>query len=107
MLSRGSGAWRGISICDACEEDPRFAPAWARLGRMHHVMGNALGTGTSERIEQAEAALRRALDLNPDLPMAHKFLAQLDIDYGRAEAAMTRLIGRGPAVRVRSHSPDW
>jgi DNA-binding winged helix-turn-helix (wHTH) protein/tetratricopeptide (TPR) repeat protein len=80
------------------EEDPKFAPAWARLGRMHHVMGKYLETGTHEHLEQAEAALRRALDLNPDLPMAHKFLAQLDNDFGRAEAAMTRLIGRGPAV---------
>ena len=67
------------------EEDPRFAPAWARLGRMHHVMGKYLETGTREHLEQAEAALRRALDLNPDLPMAHKFLAQLDNDFGRAE----------------------
>lgn len=80
------------------EEDPRFAPAWARLGRMHHVMGKYLETGTHEHLEQAEAALRRALDLNPDLPMAHKFLAQLDNDFGRAEASMTRLIGRGPAA---------
>jgi DNA-binding winged helix-turn-helix (wHTH) protein/tetratricopeptide (TPR) repeat protein len=80
------------------EEDPRFAPAWARLGRMHHVMGKYLETGTHEMIEQGEAALRRALQLNPDLPMAHKFLAQLDLDLGRAQDAMTRLIGRGPAV---------
>lgn len=80
------------------EEDPRFAPAWARLGRMHHVMGKYLETGTREHLEQAEAALRRALDLNPDLPMAHKFLAQLDNDFGRAEDSMTRLIGRGPAA---------
>jgi eukaryotic-like serine/threonine-protein kinase len=80
------------------EEDPRFAPAWARLGRMHHVMGKYTESGTREHLEQAEAALRRALDLNPDLPMAHKFLAQIDNDFGRAEDAMTRLIGRGPAV---------
>jgi DNA-binding winged helix-turn-helix (wHTH) protein/tetratricopeptide (TPR) repeat protein len=80
------------------EEDPRFAPAWARLGRMHHVMGKYLETGTHENLEQAEAAFRRALELNPDLPMAHKFLAQLDSDFGRAHDAMTRLIGRGPAA---------
>lgn len=80
------------------EEDPRFAPAWARLGRMHHVMGKYLDTGTREHLDQAEAALRHALDLNSDLPMAHKFLAQLDSDFGRAQDAMTRLIGRGPAA---------
>jgi len=80
------------------EEDPRFAPAWARLGRMHHVMGKYLETGTRESLEQADAAFRRALELNADLPMAHKFLAQLDVDFGRAQDAMTRLIGRGPAA---------
>ena len=80
------------------EEDPRFAPAWARLGRMHHVMGKYLETGTREHLEQAEAALRRALQLNPDLPMAHKFLAQIDSDFGRSQDAMMRLIGRGPAA---------
>jgi DNA-binding winged helix-turn-helix (wHTH) protein/tetratricopeptide (TPR) repeat protein len=79
------------------EEDPRFAPAWARLGRMHHVMGKYVDTGTRDSLEQAEAALRRALSLNPDLPMAHKLLAQVDNDLGRAKDAMTRLIGRGPS----------
>jgi TolB-like protein/tetratricopeptide (TPR) repeat protein len=80
------------------EEDPRFAPGWARLGRMYHVMGKYLETGTGESLEQADAAFRRALVLNPDLPMAHKMLAQLDVDLGRVQDAMTRLIGRGPSA---------
>jgi len=79
------------------EEDPRFAPAWARLGRMHHVMGKYLETGTTETLVQADAALRRALELNPALPLAHKLLAQLDVDLGRVHDAMTRLIGHSPS----------
>ena len=79
------------------EEDPRFAPAWARLGRMHHVMGKYFETGTTETLEQADAALRRALELNPVLPLAHKLLAQLDVDLGRVHDAMTRLVGHSPS----------
>jgi DNA-binding winged helix-turn-helix (wHTH) protein/tetratricopeptide (TPR) repeat protein len=76
------------------EEDPKFAPAWARLGRIHHVMAKYLETGLSEELAQAEKALQRALELNPDLPMAHKLYAQLEVDLGRASSAMTRLIAR-------------
>lgn len=78
----------------AVEEDPRFAPAWARLGRIHHVMTKYLENGTREGFDRAEAAFRRALELNPDLPVAHKLLAQLEVDLGRARDAMARLVGR-------------
>jgi TolB-like protein len=80
------------------EEDPRYAPAWARLGRIHHVMSKYLPAGSSEGLKQAEAALRRALELNPDLALAHKLLAQLDVDLGRAPDAMARLIERAHAT---------
>jgi eukaryotic-like serine/threonine-protein kinase len=76
------------------EEDPAYAPAWARLGRIHHVMSKYLPAGTSGELEKAEIALRRALELNPELALAHKLLAQLDVDQGRAHDAMTRLIER-------------
>jgi DNA-binding winged helix-turn-helix (wHTH) protein/tetratricopeptide (TPR) repeat protein len=76
------------------EEDPRYAPAWARLGRIHHVMGKYLPTGTQESLVDAEAAFRRALELNADLTMAHKLFAQLEVDLGRAHDAMVRLIER-------------
>lgn len=76
------------------EEDPAYAPAWARLGRIHHVMSKYLPAGTSDGLEKAQAALRRALELNPELAPAHKLMAQLDADRGRARDAMTRLIER-------------
>ena len=76
------------------EEDPRYAPAWARLGRIHHVMGKYLPTGTQHGLVQAEAAFRRALEVNPDLTMAHKLFAQLEVDLGRAHDAMVRLTER-------------
>ena len=74
------------------EADPRYAPAWARLGRIHHVMSKYLPTGAREGMEQAEAAFCRALELNPELAIAHKFYAQLEVDLGRAGDAMARLL---------------
>ena len=75
-------------------EDPRYAPAWARLGRMHHVMAKYLETGTNEGLGLAEAAFKQALVLNADQSMAHKLYAQLEADLGRAHDAMVRLLGR-------------
>jgi DNA-binding winged helix-turn-helix (wHTH) protein/tetratricopeptide (TPR) repeat protein len=76
------------------EEDPNFAPGWARLGRIHHVMGKYLDTGTQDSLDNAEEAFRRALELNPDLSITHKLYAQLEVDRGRARDAMARLIER-------------
>lgn len=76
------------------EEDACYAPAWARLGRMHHVLAKYQPGGTQESLDNAEAAFRRALALNPDLPIAHKLFAQLEVDLGRANEAMVRLLER-------------
>lgn len=76
------------------DADPCYAPAWARLGRIHHVMAKYLPTGAKDGLERAEAAFRQALDLNPDLAIAHKFYAQLEVDLGRAAGAMTLLLPR-------------
>lgn len=75
-------------------EDPGYAPAWARLGRIHHVMAKYLPSESKEGLERSEEAFRRALDLNPDLAIAHKFYAQLEVDFGRAADAMKRLLPR-------------
>jgi DNA-binding winged helix-turn-helix (wHTH) protein/tetratricopeptide (TPR) repeat protein len=83
------------------EEDPAYAPAWARLGRMYHVIGKYLDAGADDNFPRAEAAFARALELNPDLPLAHKLFAQLDVDRGRAESAMARLLERS-----RSADPE-
>jgi DNA-binding winged helix-turn-helix (wHTH) protein/tetratricopeptide (TPR) repeat protein len=80
------------------EADPCYAPAWARLGRVHHVMAKYLPTGAREGLDQAEAAFRQALDLNPDLAIGHKFYAQLEVDLGRAAGAVTRLITRAQSA---------
>ena len=74
------------------ELDSRFAPAWARLGRCHRVIGKYIdASGDTEAA--AEDAFRRALTLHPRLTIAHKFFANLEADIGRAQDALVRLLG--------------
>jgi eukaryotic-like serine/threonine-protein kinase len=73
------------------ELDPRFAPAWAHLGRCHRVIGKYID-GSTDSEAHAEEALRRALELNPRLSLAHKFYANLEADIGQPERAMLRLL---------------
>ncbi|MEO5819765.1 MAG: protein kinase [Vicinamibacteraceae bacterium] len=74
------------------ERDPRFAPAWARVGRCHRIIGKYIDPdpGSDSR---AEDAFRRALALNPRLSLAHKFYANLEADIGQASGALRRLLG--------------
>jgi len=74
------------------ELDPRFAPAWAQLGRCHRVIGKYIDP-SPDSLKRAEEALRRALELNPRLAVAHKYLAALEADMGEAIRAMERLLG--------------
>jgi eukaryotic-like serine/threonine-protein kinase len=71
--------------------DPNFAPAWAHLGRCHRVIGKFID-GNSDSERDAEHALRRALAIDPDLSVAHKFYAALEADMGAAEGAIVRLV---------------
>jgi serine/threonine protein kinase/tetratricopeptide (TPR) repeat protein len=73
------------------EADPDFAPAWAHLGRCHRVIGKFLDSSDAN-YARAEHALRRALELSPELPIAHKFYAHLEADTGHAEKALVRLL---------------
>ena len=76
------------------ELDPRYAPAWARLGRVHRVMAKYGAGGLQENITAAEAAFRRALELSPELPLAHNLYTYFEIEeFGAARQAMLRLLG--------------
>jgi serine/threonine protein kinase/tetratricopeptide (TPR) repeat protein len=76
----------------AVELDSQFAPAWANLGRCHRVLGKYFES--PDGAAQAERAFQRALAINPDLPLLHKYYAQLECDAGRALEAMRRLLRR-------------
>jgi serine/threonine protein kinase/tetratricopeptide (TPR) repeat protein len=88
------------------EEDDAFAPAWARLGRCYRVIGKYFENYLEDRPRNrqlAEAAFRRALELNPDLPIAHKLFTHLEAETGRAPEAMVRLLRLAKSLR---HDPE-
>jgi len=104
-MSRESTQWQAsLDLYEQCvKEDPHYAPAWAGVGRMEHMIGKYIGGDTATHLTRAEAALTRALDLNPDLSAAEKAYAHLEVDLGRAEQSMVRLLRR---ARERTVDPE-
>jgi len=78
----------------ACiERDPAFAPAWARLGRTYRVMAKYAHGDVTEDYRLAEEAFRKALELSPDLSIAHNLFTHYEIEQlAGAPAAMLRLL---------------
>jgi len=88
---------------ECLQEDPRYAPAWARLGRVYRILAKFFDTNPQENLNRAESAFIRALEINPDLSVAHNLYAHLEVDLGRAQHAMTRLLER---AHSRTTDPD-
>jgi eukaryotic-like serine/threonine-protein kinase len=99
-LSKEQSGWdSAVDFYNRClEQDPHYAPAWARLGHVYRLMGKYRGDPASKNRALAEHALRRALALNPDLSLAHSVLAQMEVDYGHAREAMVRLLRQAAQV---------
>jgi serine/threonine protein kinase/tetratricopeptide (TPR) repeat protein len=104
-MSRDSRNWRpALELYEQCTlDDPHYAPAWAGIGRMHRMIGKYVEEEAGERFARAENALRRAIELNPDLSSAENVYAHLEVDLGRAEQSMVRLLRR---ARERSSDPE-
>jgi non-specific serine/threonine protein kinase len=86
------------------ELDPGYAPAWARLGRVYRVLAKYAHGNVEEDRRAAEEAFRKALELNPDLPLAHSLYTYFEIEeYGAACEAMVRLLG---LASTRAADPD-
>ena len=102
QLRLETGSWRQAraSFERCLEIDPTFAPAWAELGRLNRVLAKY---GDVALLAQAETALRKALEIEPDNGPAQYYYAQLDIDLGRLDDSLTRLLAR---VRQRRAEPQ-
>ena len=85
------------------DEDPSFAPAWARLGRCHRLLAKYFLDRPEENLARADEAFKRALELDPALPVAHKFYAHREAETGRAKDAMVRLLG---LARTSRNDPE-
>jgi eukaryotic-like serine/threonine-protein kinase len=104
-MSRDTRHWQAaLDLYEQCvKDDPHYAPAWAGIGRMQRMIGKYVDADTKERFAQAEVALKRALELNPDLSAAERVYAHLEVDLGRAEESMVRLLRR---ARGRAADPE-
>jgi len=67
------------------------------------MLGKYVENPAANHFAHAEEALKRALDLNPDLSSAENVYAYLEVDLGRSEAAMVRLVRR---ARERPADPE-
>ena len=83
------------------EEDPAYAPAWARLARIYRVISLYSDEASEQNYPLAEQAFKRALELNPELSFAHNHYTMVELETGRARGAMLRLL-----ERARSHATD-
>jgi tetratricopeptide (TPR) repeat protein len=70
---------------------------------MHRMLAKYVDEESYDRQLRGEAALKRALELNPDLSSAENLLAHLEVDLGRAEESMVRLLRR---AKDRPADPD-
>ena len=75
------------------EEDPKFAPGWARLGRAHRLLAKYHLEAPEHNLALSGEAFRRALELDPELPIAHKLVAHHEAERGDARGALKRLLG--------------
>jgi tetratricopeptide (TPR) repeat protein len=75
----------------AVDADPKFAPAWAALGRACRVYGKYYAD-RDENDRLAEDAFRMAFTLSPDLPLAHRYFTHFESEHGRAGDAIVRLL---------------
>jgi len=92
MARTYDGLVRARGLYERCLElDPRFAPAWAYVGRCHRVIGKYIEPSPDSET-RAEEAFRRALEINPRLSVAHKLYANLESDMGQAQSAIVRLL---------------
>ena len=78
---------------ECLDEDPDYAPAWARLGRCYRTL-EKFGWDGPQSLELAKWAFHRAFTLSPDLPIAHNLYTPIETDTGHAQAAMVRLLGQ-------------
>jgi serine/threonine protein kinase/tetratricopeptide (TPR) repeat protein len=98
-----SGFSEAIGLYEQCVAlDPGYAPAWARLGRARWMVGKFSQHG-AEKLGTGRSAIERALELNPDLPLAHNLYTNIQVDQGRALDALRRLLKR---LRTSKTDPD-
>jgi eukaryotic-like serine/threonine-protein kinase len=93
-VGKDAAGWdAAVALYTNClDQDPQYAPAWARLGRIHRLLAKYRSEDSETNRVRAEHALERALSLNPELSLAHHVIAQMEVESGRTREAMVRLL---------------
>lgn len=65
----------------AIRADPNFAPAYAALASTYTTAASLNLLAPNEAYPNAERAARRALEIDPNIALAHLALADVEIDY--------------------------
>jgi TolB-like protein len=89
---------------ESLADDSQFAPAWARLGRVCRILAK-YGHRDAEKLRaEAQQAFSKALELNPDLPLAHNYYTYFEVEeLGDPVRAMRRLLAQ---AQTGSADPD-
>jgi non-specific serine/threonine protein kinase len=96
QLANDSKSWKmaGDLYRECLRDDPDYAPAWARLGRILRLLAKFFPGEHAALLPEAEQAFERALALNPDLSLAHNYYSQFEVEEGRTTDALRRLLTR-------------
>ncbi|HEU4725750.1 MAG TPA: protein kinase [Candidatus Eisenbacteria bacterium] len=96
------GAARDLYL-ECLRSDPRYAPAWAELGRIYRLMAKYGTADAPENEMRAADALHRALELNPAQTLAQNYQAAFEVEMGRSVQVLERLLHR---LRVQRSDPE-
>ena len=92
----------------AIEKDPNYAPAYDGLADCYHLLNEYGSLPAADARAKAEAAVRKALEIDPSLAEAHATLAVIrdvyDGDWAAAEREYKRAIELNPNYAT---SHDW
>jgi tetratricopeptide (TPR) repeat protein len=101
LRSESSGWHQAHSFFEQCLSlDPSFAPAWAERGRLERLIGKY---EEPSKYADAESTLLHALELDPNDGAAQYYYAQLEIELGRLQNALRRLLERVRQRRAEPH----
>jgi serine/threonine protein kinase len=94
QLAQQMTSWsEARALYEQClRRDPRYAPAWARLGRVYWLMGKYVAAESADNMARARAAFESALSLNEELALAHHLFTPLQVDIGQGRDALVRLL---------------
>ena len=91
----------------AIQLQPDYAPAWGGLSLSIMAIGDGVAPATSEIVDQAEAAARKAIELDDSFAEGHHALAGVYLfgrwDWARADAESRRALELDPNFSEAHH----